>query len=160
MNIAPASRLRRRIDGAHLYHRQHRSFNSDGELVPINSAAFRKLIDGAICGVRVVSCDGVRHREYYAYAFDPPQRPDARASGPRPQTDENASDSNVVDASIGANWRGGAIAAGHAFQVVQVDNLKPVRRPCDRRQPFQHLRGPVRYRASATDARNPHETGI
>ena len=31
----------------------------NGELVPINFAAFRKLIDGAICGVRVVSCDGV-----------------------------------------------------------------------------------------------------
>ena len=33
------------------------------ELVPINFAAFCKLIDGAICGMRVVSCDGVWRKE-------------------------------------------------------------------------------------------------
>jgi hypothetical protein len=45
------------------------------ELVPINFAAFRKLIDGAICGVQVVSCDGLWRKEYFTYNFDPPQRP-------------------------------------------------------------------------------------
>ena len=35
----------------------------NGKLVPINFAAFRKLIDGAICGMRVVSCDGVWRKE-------------------------------------------------------------------------------------------------
>ena len=57
----------------------------------------RKLIDGAICGVRVVSCDGVWRKE-----CDPPQRPAPSRAGrwPQPQPDENQSnapDSNVLD---------------------------------------------------------------
>jgi hypothetical protein len=53
----------------------------NGELVPINFAAFRKLIDGAICGVRVVSCDRVWRKEYFTYKFDPPQRPAPSRAG-------------------------------------------------------------------------------
>jgi hypothetical protein len=48
-----------------------RLLGGNGELVPINFAAFRKLIDGAICGVRAVSCDGVWPKEYFTYKFAP-----------------------------------------------------------------------------------------
>jgi hypothetical protein len=53
------------------------------ELVPINFAAFHKLIDGAICGVRLVRCDGVWRKEYFAYALDPPRRPAQAATTTR-----------------------------------------------------------------------------
>jgi hypothetical protein len=58
----------------------------NGELVPINFAAFCKLIDGAICGGQVVSCDEVWRREYFTSAFDPPRRLDAWQAGAQAAT--------------------------------------------------------------------------
>jgi hypothetical protein len=78
----------------------------NGELVPINFATFRKLIDGAICSVWVVSCDGVGRKEYFTYKFDPPQRPDPwqAGAGRNRENQSNAPDSNVFDQIIGSSW--------------------------------------------------------
>jgi hypothetical protein len=71
--------------------------DENGEIVAVNFADFRKLIDKAICGVRLARRGTKCQREFFTYEFAPPQRPDASKSGPRPPPDNSKPDSTVLD---------------------------------------------------------------
>jgi hypothetical protein len=74
-----------------------KSIDGNGELVPVNLADMRALIDKHICGVRLVRNGTGWQREYFTYRFDTPRRPDPRTGGPRPPPDDSAPDANVLD---------------------------------------------------------------
>jgi hypothetical protein len=69
-----------------------------GGLSPVNFATFRQLIDKNVAAVRVVNCEGVWRKEYYAFAFDPPPGPDMQFGGRRPPPNPNEPDLPVLDA--------------------------------------------------------------
>jgi hypothetical protein len=71
--------------------------DSAGQLVPINFAAFRKLVDKHVCGERLVQRGSGWQREYFTYQFNTPWRPDPAAAGPRLPPDEREPDETVLD---------------------------------------------------------------
>jgi hypothetical protein len=74
--------------------------NGDGELINVNLAGLRELIDESICGVRAVNRGTRWQREYFSYRFDPLQHPGPRCAEDGLQASENRStgpDSKVLE---------------------------------------------------------------
>jgi hypothetical protein len=73
--------------------------DGNGELVNVNMAAFRELIDKSICGIRVVNRGSGWQREYFTYEFAPRRRPDPMLAGrgPLPELRNTEPDSATLD---------------------------------------------------------------
>jgi hypothetical protein len=80
-------------------------YNQDGkivrienrELVPVNLASLRRLIDKSICTVRAVNRGSGWEREYLTYRFPPARRVDASRSGPQLPLDESEPTEEILN---------------------------------------------------------------
>jgi hypothetical protein len=83
--------------------------DAHGGLSPLGRNALQRLIDEAICGMRVVNRDGLWQREYFTFGFEQPPRPDPAliGRGPLPGIPATEPDLPALDELLKAEliWR-------------------------------------------------------